>query len=534
MKRNGQLSTSPCKAACPAGIDVPHYIRYIKAGKFDQALGVVRDKIPFPAVCGYACVHPCETKCARGQYDEPVAIRMLKRAAVDHSQDRGAMLPLPPATNKKVAVIGAGPCGLTAAYYLAGFGHKVSVMEALPEPGGMLRYGIPEYRLPNEVLDKDISQITGRGVEIITNTRITSPEDLLKNGFNAVLLASGAWKGLEMQLEGVGKARVFNGISFLKAVNTGNYPTMGQKVIVVGGGNTAIDAARSAVRLGADVTIVYRRTVLEMPANREEINEAIEEGVEIEWLTTPVRFAENCLVCQRMTLGPVDDSGRSKPIALEDSEFSMHCDTLIVAIGQAVDHQSLNLETQAGGTIRIEPETFATSKQAVFAAGDAVSGPSSIIEAIAQGRLVSKSIDRFLDGNGQIAALARPENITDMEQIPFPGQMRSLVQVSNVAERINGFGLVELGYDSGKAVEEAQRCLACDIREFKVDVNFALCKGCGYCREMCSLDIFKSSDSFNSSGYKPVSATDTQKCVGCLKCLYVCPDFAIDIESANC
>lgn len=554
MKKNGQFSTPPCKAACPAGVDVPQYIRYLKAGKFAEALSVIRDKIPFPAVCGYACVHPCESGCARAQYDQPIAIRLLKRAAAEYGQEAAgygrkaagygqetaeygqapaALMPSEPVTDKNIAVIGAGPCGLTTAYYLAGFGHRVTVFEALSQPGGMLRYGIPEYRLPNEVLEREIDLIRARGVEIITNTRVTSPQDLLSRGFDAVLVAAGAWKGLGMNFAGTGKVQTVNGITFLNEVNSGNYPDIGKKVVVVGGGNTALDAARVAVRLGADVTIVYRRTEAEMPAAPEEISEGIEEGVKIEFLTAPVHFTEKGIVCVQMSLGPVDDSGRPKPIPVEGSEFVIACDTVIMAIGQAVDVEGFNIDINAGGTVKIDPESFATGIEGIFAAGDAVTGPSSIIEAIAQGRMASISIDKYLGGTGEMGSMDSQPATAEWEHLVPPGQERPSVQTRSAVERTTGFDLVELGYDLETAVNEAQRCLACDLREFQVDVDFMLCKGCGYCREMCSLGIFRPSDSFNPSGYKPTVASDTEKCVGCLKCLYVCPDFAINIQSSS-
>ncbi|MDP1989798.1 MAG: FAD-dependent oxidoreductase, partial [Syntrophales bacterium] len=269
-------STAPCREACPAGIDVPRYIRHIREGHFDRALAVIRERIPFPFVCGYACVHPCETKCARIQYDQAVAIRMLKRVAAERGDGKPADPIKLSRTGKKIAVIGSGPCGLTAAYYLNGQGHSVTVYEALPLAGGMLRYGIPEYRLPEDIVAREIDRIAAGGVAVVTGVRISSAESLLEKGFAAVFAATGAWKPATMGIPGEDLDQVVDGLSFLTRINEGNPPVIGQKVVVVGGGNTAVDAARAAVRLGADVVQIYRRTRAEMPAGSEEISEAIE------------------------------------------------------------------------------------------------------------------------------------------------------------------------------------------------------------------------------------------------------------------
>jgi formate dehydrogenase beta subunit len=529
VKESRKKSTAPCREVCPAGIDVPRYIRHIREGHFDRALAVIRERIPFPFVCGYACLHPCETKCARIQYDQAVAIRMLKRVAAE----RGDGTPADPIkrtrTGRKIAVIGSGPCGLTAAYYLNLQGHDVTVYEALSLAGGMLRYGIPEYRLPEDIVDREIDRIVAGGVEVVTGMQVSSAESLLNKGFAAVFVATGAWKPAKMRIPGEDLDQVVDGLSFLTKVNEGNPPIIGSEVIVVGGGNTAVDAARAAVRLGAGVVQIYRRTRAEMPAGSEEIGDAIEEGVRLEYLTAPVKLEKGRVTCIRMQLGDADASGRRSPIPIVDSEYALEFDTLIMAIGQSADAASLSLEGRNNGTVRAEPGNLATPKRGIFAGGDAVSGPSTIIEAIAQGRLACASIDRFLGGTGISEPLSDETNPEPPETRP-PGAARPELRRISMKKRRTTFAVVEQAYPKQEAIAEAARCMSCDLRDFDVTVNELICKDCGYCREVCSLDIFKQSEQFNPSGYKPAVAENTDKCIGCLRCLYICPDFAITIQ----
>lgn len=521
--------TAPCREACPAGIDVPRYIRHIREGHFAQALAVIRERIPFPFVCGYACIHPCETKCARIQYDQAVAIRMLKRVAAERGDGKPADPIKRNRTGRKIAVIGSGPCGLTAAYYLNIQGHNVTVYEALQLAGGMLRYGIPEYRLPEEIVDREIDRIVAGGVEVVTGVRVSSAESLLDKGFAAVFVATGAWKPAKMGIPGEDSPRVIDGLSFLTKVNEGNPPVIGRRVVVVGGGNTAVDAARAAVRLGAEVAQIYRRTRAEMPAGSEEIDEAIEEGVRLEYLTAPMKIEENRAICIRMELGVADASGRRTPVPVVGSEYAIHFDTLIMAIGQTADAASLSLEGQKNGAVHVDQRNLATPKRGIFAGGDAVSGPSTIIEAIAQGRLACASIDRFLGGTGIVEPLSDEMNPVPPETRP-PGAARPNVRRINLKKRCTTFDSVEQVYLKKEAVAEAARCMSCDLRDFDVTVNELICKDCGYCREVCSLGIFGQSADFNPSGYKPAVVENRDKCIGCLRCLYICPDFAITIR----
>ncbi len=466
------LVTAPCSHICPAEIDVPRYLRFIAEGKPAEAVAIIREKIPFPAVCGLVCFHPCEAKCRRAQLDEAIAIRILKRFAWEHDTGMWKQkIKVAPATGKRVAIIGSGPAGLTAAYYLAKLGHSVTVFEALPEPGGMMLVGIPDYRLPKDALRAEIKEIEDIGVEIRTNTRVDSIDKLFKEGYNAVFLAIGAHQGLKIGVEGEDSPRVMECVNFLREVSLGKEVKLGDKVAVIGGGNAAIDSARTALRLGTkEVVIVYRRTQAEMPASAEEIKEALEEGVQIYFLAAPSRiFSRNGRVeleSIRMELGAMDSSGRRRPEPIKGSEFAMSFDTIIAAIGQRpeIPHQ-FNLATGRGNAIQVDPDTLVTSREGVFAGGDAVTGPASVIEAIAAGRQVAISIDKYLGGSGDIdETLAPPEKaMTPLEEAEE--KRRPEMPTLPDKKRLSGFDQVELGYTDEMAIEEAQRCLRCDLEE---------------------------------------------------------------------
>lgn len=523
------IKVAPCESACPAGIDVPRYVRQVRDGRYTEALETIRERIPFPLVCGYACFHPCEAKCGRGQYEGPVAIRMLKRVAAERAAEVRLPEPLAP-TGRRVAIVGAGPCGLTAAYYLALLGHAVTVFESQQRSGGMLRYGIPEYRLPDEIIDADVRLIEAVGVEIRTGRRIESADALLADGFGAVLLASGAWRAQGLDVPGENGASVLKGIAFLEAVNAGRPPAIGARVVVVGGGDTAIDAARVSRRLGAEVVQVYRRTRAEMPANSEDVEAAIEEGVRIEFLAAPLRIEPGRVQCIRMAPGEPDADGRRWPQAVPGSEFDVEADTVILAVGQAASAPRTAAAREANGTLRARPEDLATSVPGLFAGGDAVTGPSSIIVAIAQGRTAAAAIDRHLGGNGDLLRFASARPATELHEGAPRGSRQHLPGHIPLAARLAGFALVEQAFDADTAAAEASRCLSCDLLAFDVQVDAALCKDCGYCDEVCGLDVFARSDTFHTSGYRPYVAAHAERCIGCLRCIYICPDFAISVR----
>lgn len=485
----------PCYKACPAGIDIPRYIRLIARGRPSASLAVIREKVPFPAVLGRVCAAPCQEECRRGlDVDKALHIRMLKRFAADNGDDswkkQAKFLPL---TGKSIAVVGAGPAGLTCAYYLAKLGHKVTVFEALPEPGGMMRVGIPEYRLPRDILRSEIQEIEKVGVEIRLNTRVESLDSLFKQGYQAVFLAIGAHKEMKLGVEGEDLRGVIGCVEFLRRFNLGEKAKVGNKVGVIGGGNVAIDSARAALRLDAKrVTIFYRRTKNEMPAQQEEVEQALEEGVEIIFLVAPSKiFKENGnlkLELIRMELGEPDSSGRRRPVPIKGSEFTAGLDTLIAAIGEQPDVPAgFQVEVGRGNIVKAN-EDLSTSRDGVFAGGDCKSGPALVINAIAAGRKAAQSIDRYLGGRGDITEYLVPaeEAMAWLEEVPT-GERLATISYLAPQTRIDGFSEVEQGMTWETAVAEAQRCLQCyaiaplggqTLREVG-------CKFCGACVDSC-------------------------------------------------
>jgi NADH-quinone oxidoreductase subunit F len=474
---------SPCQHTCPIEMDIPSYIALVRAGRFEDAYRILLQTNPFPSVCGRVCDHKCQSKCRRGNLDESLAIKFLKRFITDNAP-RPKIDPVPVTRKEKIAVVGAGPAGLTTARDLALRGYKVTVFEELGKAGGMLYWGIPAYRLPRNILEREIDDIKSLGVEIRLNTRVGRDVSFaqLEKDFDYVYLAVGAHKSQKMGVPGEDLKNVYGGVEFLRDFNANEEKwlkgekTLGEKVAVIGGGNSAIDAARVALRLGADVTILYRRLRPDMPAAEEEIKAAEDEGIKIEYLVAPLKIEGakgkvSSISCQRMKLGDFDSSGRKKPMAIAGSEFTLPVDVVIAAIGQVPDMSFI--DQQSGVKVNkwdyfVVDNVYKsrTPNPRYFAGGDSVTGPDTVIGAVAAGHQAADDIDSAIRKSNGEPAYEKPATekievplVIDEETIECP---QLAMPEMESALRKTGFAEVELGFTAEDAIKEACRCLRCD------------------------------------------------------------------------
>jgi len=531
---------APCKLACPAGIDVQGYIGLIANGEYQEALKLIKQSNPLPVVIGRVCPRFCETKCRRNLLEGPVAINALKRFVADYDLNNGTpyVPEVKPATGHRVAIIGGGPAGLSAAYYLALEGHEVTILESSSELGGMLRYGIPEYRLPKAVLDKEIDSITDLCHEIRCNICLGQDftiDSLKSDGYEAIFLALGAQASQKMKVEGEDLPGILSGIRFLRDAALEQKVSLGQKVAVIGGGNTAIDAARTALRLGtSEVTIVYRRSRDEMPANDEEIEQAEQEGVKFHFLAAPVKISAlngkaDTMECIKMALGEPDSSGRRRPEPIAGSEFTVDVDTVIAAIGQTMEASGFKdgqIKFNRWGYVSVNEETMETSLEGVFAGGDCTSGPATVVEAVAAGQRAAISIIQYLNGQ-PILPPRKPyncskgelqdidiEDYADVQRVP-----RGEMPVLDLKTGKGNFAEIELGFTEDMARSESERCLACgcqDVFECKL-------------RELATeydVDDTKYSGRWHHLRIRenehPYILRDPNKCILCGRCVRIC------------
>jgi NADPH-dependent glutamate synthase beta subunit-like oxidoreductase/ferredoxin len=475
----------PCTYNCPAQIDVPRYVRLVREGKYAEATAVIREKVPFPNILGHVCNHPCESVCRRSEVNEAISIRDLKRFAVENDKDRlwEKNAQRATASDRKIAVIGSGPAGLTGAYYLAKLGHEVTVLEALPLAGGMMRYGIPEYRLPRDVLDAEIKELENLGVIIKTDKKAESLDRLLVDEeYDAVLVAVGAHKGKKLPIPGADLEGVLMGLDFLRAVNTNKTIQMGKKVLVLGGGNVAFDCARSARRLGAhEVHIACLESREVMPAALEEIEEGEEEGIIVHPSLTFTRVMSEegrirGVECLAVDSFEFDEEGNPEIETVEGTRQVLPADTVILAIGQRPEiPEAFELDTDERDYIDVDPYTFDTSVDGVFAAGDAVTGKGSVIEAIASGKNGAIAVDKYLDGDGKIEETLAPLEETACWLGPgegFAALPRNREACIAVEDRVTSFRAITCGLEEGAAKEESKRCLQCDLRLKITPVRF--------------------------------------------------------------
>ncbi|MBC2715809.1 MAG: FAD-dependent oxidoreductase [Desulfobacteraceae bacterium] len=476
---------APCAQTCPAEIDIPRYIGHIRKGEYEEAVNTIRERNPLLLACGRVCPHPCESYCRRGIEDEPVSINQLKRFVADYEMNSGKRLPIEcaPDTGKRIAVIGGGPAGLSCAYFLRRVGHHPEIFEAMPKLGGMLRYGIPEYRLPKKVLDWEIDGILNLGIDDHTNVRLGIDFDfgsLIAAGFDAVFFSVGAWNDYNLGISGEDLQGCFTGIDFLAKIGNNEKVRIGQRVAVIGGGNTAIDCCRTLLRKGVDkVYLVYRRTRKEMPANEVEIVASEHEGIEFVFLAAPNKVIGNeenqvtGLEYLKMELGEPDASGRRRPVPVEGSETVLDVDMIITAIGQSPllafrgkGDRLDDLEITRWNTFEVEPATCQTNVPYIFGAGDSATGPALVVDAIGGGRKAARSIDQFLKGKPVVpqpnALLNKHIPGTIFESVEGVIQKkRTEMPELPVAQRIHTLDEVDLVISEADALYESNRCLSC-------------------------------------------------------------------------
>lgn len=575
---------APCSKACPAGTDCQGYVGLIANGEYKEAVKLIKEKLPLPASIGRICPHPCEKQCRRQYVDEPVSIAFLKSFVGDIDLNGDTYIPeIEPDTNKKVAIIGGGPAGLAAAYFLRQKGHNVTIFEQMDKMGGMLRYGIPEYRLPKAVLDKEIKLIEDMGVILKNNVNIGKDIsfDEIKNNYDATLVAIGAWNSSKMRVQGEALEGVWGGIDLLREVALGNHVDLGKNVAVCGGGNTAMDACRTAIRLGAEnVYVIYRRTKAEMPADPQEILESEEEGVIYKYLTNPIEFTGengklNGVILQKMMLGEPDESGRRRPVAIEGETEEITLDSVIMAIGQYPNLDGFEcLEATRRNTISADESRFTTSVDGVFAVGDATNkGADIAIAAIGEAQKASVVIDRYL--NGEIVGYKKPyfveRDSKSIDYSVFDKAPRAKMPHMAPADRKTNFKEVNFGFSEEQAKREAMRCLECgchDYYECKLisyandyDVkpsrfagekhqrnnenandliarNTDKCILCGLCVRVCEEVIGKSAIGLIGRGFNTVVEPELNKnladtdCISCGQCVALCPTGALREKTA--
>ncbi len=539
-----KLAPAPCQTACPAGIDVPSYVTLIGMGRDAEAIEVIRKDNPFPWVCGLVCTRPCEFMCVRGRIDTPVSIKFLKAFAAERAlSERAYQNPeKAPDKHKKVCIIGAGPGGLSAAYYLALEGYTVRVIEALPMAGGMMMVGIPRYRLPREVIDREVAMIEDLGVEFSYNTKFGEDvtfEQLKTEGFEAFFFAIGAHQSFKMNIEGEDDfTQAIESIDFLRDVALGDRHIPGKRVAVIGGGNVAIDAARTCLRMGCkEVSIAYRRTRKEMPADEEEVEQAEEEGVKFSFLTIPVAVTgENgqltALKCLRAKLVKKQGSNRMSPVPIDGSEYLLEVDAVITAIGQRVEQACMAdleaLKWTRRNTISVDMANMTTSIPGVFAAGDAVTGPATVVEAIGGGKRAAEAIDRYLFGIPQPEQPPVPVRRARIDHLEVPASTKMILKrpempLLNIDRRRTTFQQVELGYSENMVREEARRCLRCDI-----------CRRCGDCVKVCRDKMGIDALQMGYLDFDHPVATDfrqtAERCILCGACATNCPNEAMVVR----